>query len=334
MQLIITDARLARSRCLRLPVWGLLLGLALLFAAGGATALLLQPSWREAAATAQQGAADAAETPVLQIAAAAPDPLEQERAQMRQDMDEMARRLGDMQARLVQLQSLSDRVAELAGVPAPSAPFTPASVADSPALLSGFAGGAGGPLVGDAPLERQELQHLMALMDARITAQADFLTVAEDQLFNDFLDRRMIPTTRPLPGRAVGSGFGTRIDPFTGRKAQHMGLDFQAPVGTPILAAAGGIVITHEYHHAYGHMLEIDHGNNLITRYAHASRLLAQRGDVVRRGDKIAEVGSTGRSTGAHLHFEVLLNGQQQNPQRFLKAGQKADWSDLLAQRQ
>ena len=125
--------------------------------------------------------------------------------------------------------------------------------------------------------------------------------------------RRWSPVDGP-----VSSGFGIRSDPFTGRTALHSGLDFPADIGTAILAAAGGLVRTAEKHPAYGNMVEVDHGNGLVTRYAHASRLLARVGDLVRRGQKIAEVGSTGRSTGPHLHFEVLVQGVQQNPQKFL----------------
>jgi murein DD-endopeptidase MepM/ murein hydrolase activator NlpD len=101
----------------------------------------------------------------------------------------------------------------------------------------------------------------------------------------------------------------------------HSGLDFQADPGTPILAAAGGVVVTQEFHPAYGNMVEIDHGNNLITRYAHASKVWVKQGDLVKRGQKIADVGTTGRSTGPHLHFEVMVQGVPQDPQKFLAAG-------------
>ena len=97
-----------------------------------------------------------------------------------------------------------------------------------------------------------------------------------------------------------------------------MGLDFPADVGTPIVAAAGGVVINTESHHAYGQVVDIDHGNGLVTRYAHASKLLVKTGDLVKRGQTVANVGNTGRSTGPHLHFEVLLDGVPQNPARFL----------------
>jgi murein DD-endopeptidase MepM/ murein hydrolase activator NlpD len=101
----------------------------------------------------------------------------------------------------------------------------------------------------------------------------------------------------------------------------HSGLDFPAEPGTPIFAAAGGVVVTQEYHPQYGKMIEVDHGNDLITRYAHSSRVLVKKGDLIKRGQLIAEVGNTGRSTGAHLHFEVLVQGVPQDPQKFLNAG-------------
>lgn len=122
-----------------------------------------------------------------------------------------------------------------------------------------------------------------------------------------------VPSTPGIPA------FTPLTDQF-----QHAGLDFSADTGAPIVAAAGGVVITQEYHHQFGNMVEIDHGNQLVTRYAHASKVLVKRGDLVRRGQKIAEVGSTGRSTGAHLHFEVLVQGVPQDPQKFLSAGQQA----------
>jgi murein DD-endopeptidase MepM/ murein hydrolase activator NlpD len=127
----------------------------------------------------------------------------------------------------------------------------------------------------------------------------------------------MVPSALPV-NASMGSGFGFRADPFTGRPSLHAGLDFPADPGTPILAAAGGVVSAVETHPQYGLMVEIDHGRNLITRYAHASRFHVKLGDLVKRGDKIAEVGSTGRSTGPHLHFEVLVDGVPQDPARFL----------------
>jgi murein DD-endopeptidase MepM/ murein hydrolase activator NlpD len=129
----------------------------------------------------------------------------------------------------------------------------------------------------------------------------------------------MVPSSAPIDG-PIGSGFGFRSDPFSGRPALHTGLDFPADVGTPILAAAGGMVVSTEVHPAYGKLVEIDHGNGLLTRYAHASKVLVKPGDLVKRGQLVAHVGTSGRSTGPHLHFEVLVEGVPQNPARFLAA--------------
>ena len=151
----------------------------------------------------------------------------------------------------------------------------------------------------------------------------------ESRLFDRKIRNMLVPTQQPVTDASVGSSFGWRIDPITGSSALHTGLDFQASQGTPIVAAAGGVVVTQEIHSAYGNMIEIDHGNDLITRYAHASRAFVKRGDLIKRGQKIAEVGTTGRSTGPHLHFEVWVQGVPQDPQKFLTAGSKLPAAQL-----
>src|SRR5690606_30214576 len=176
----------------------------------------------------------------------------------------------EMQARMVQLESLSDRVSGLAGI------ALPATATDQP----GRAPGQGGALVASRPLSMQELQRMLDELDADSGQRADLMTVLESRLLDQLLSKHMIPTQAPVPGHVVGSGFGWRIDPLTGRSALHTGLDFPAPTGSDILAAAGGVVVTQEFHPAYGHMVEIDHGNQVITRYAHASRVLVRRGDL------------------------------------------------------
>ena len=167
----------------------------------------------------------------------------------------------------------------------------------------------------------EELQRAMDDLERLSTQRVDLMTVLESRLFDQHIRKKMVPTQAPVSNRPPGSAFGWRLDPITGQSALHTGLDFQADVGTPILAAAGGVVVAQEYHPQYGNMVEIDHGNQLVTRYAHASKVVVKQGDLVRRGQKIAEVGSTGRSTGPHLHFEVLVQGVFQDPQKFLSAG-------------
>jgi murein DD-endopeptidase MepM/ murein hydrolase activator NlpD len=126
----------------------------------------------------------------------------------------------------------------------------------------------------------------------------------------------------PVTASYNASSFGRRIDPFTGQWAMHEGIDFLADNGSPVHAAAAGIVIFAGFHPQYGYVVDIDHGNDLVTRYAHCSKLFVREGDVLQRGRKIGEVGSTGRSTGPHLHFEVRYRGTAQHPAKFLEATQ------------
>lgn len=130
-----------------------------------------------------------------------------------------------------------------------------------------------------------------------------------------------IPSQRPVDQARLGSAFGNRIDPFNGHLAFHSGLDFAAPTGTQVRAAAGGRIQAAGVLGGYGYRVEVDHGNALVTRYAHLSRIFVREGQVVTPGQPLGAVGSTGRSTGAHLHFEVLRDGQFVDPQRFLALG-------------
>ncbi len=159
-----------------------------------------------------------------------------------------------------------------------------------------------------------------------------------DRLLEDVAQRNAalmaIPSRRPVVEQArFVSAFGNRIDPFRQRPGFHSGVDFAAPTGTAVYAAAGGRVRFAGQRGAYGKLLEVDHGNGLVTRYAHLSRLQVRAGEVVTPGQRIGAVGSTGRSTGPHLHFEVLQHGRFVDPQRFLALGRLESDFDVLAQR-
>ncbi|MFN3452732.1 MAG: M23 family metallopeptidase [Sphingorhabdus sp.] len=149
-----------------------------------------------------------------------------------------------------------------------------------------------------------------------------FLKLAASLGRMDAMERALaaIPTSMPAAVMMMSSGFGFRSDPFTGAGAMHAGLDFKGPVGTPILAAAEGRVTFAGFHGGYGNTVEITHANGLLTRYAHLSGLNVAQGQMVERGVQVGRMGSTGRSTGSHLHFEVRLNGQAINPRKFLEA--------------
>ena len=300
MHFIITDAWLARSRAIhlsgtRLGIAVVMLSVVLMVMAAGLYHWVFLKGAREG-------------WPVIGslVRLMVRDEFEQRDRFMRENLDAMARKLGEMQAKLVQLEALGERVSGLAGV-------NPAEIRIQP--------GRGGALVSGRPLSMEELQGTLADLDRLADQRVDLLTVMESRLFDQKIKRMMVPTQLPVLGN-LGSTFGWRIDPFTGRSALHTGLDFPAMPGTAILAAAGGVVVTQEFHAEYGNMVEIDHGNDLITRYAHASRVFVKKGDLIKRGQKVAEVGTTGRSTGPHLHFEVLVQGVPQDPQKFLQAGQ------------
>jgi len=139
----------------------------------------------------------------------------------------------------------------------------------------------------------------------------------------------LVPYRKPVIGEIeFTSGFGVRSDPFLGRPAMHTGLDFRAQTGDPVRATANGKVVSSGWSGGYGRMVEIDHGNGLSTRYGHLSEINVKVGDVVRIGQVIGEVGSTGRSTGPHLHYETRFDGEAVDPQKFLNAARKLD--DLM----
>jgi murein DD-endopeptidase MepM/ murein hydrolase activator NlpD len=227
---------------------------------------------------------------------------------VRENLNAMAVKLGQMQAQLLRLDSLGERLASVSGIKLQD---TRPQAQDRD--------GRGGPLVNPSALSANELQQALDALSNQLETRTDTLTLLEAQLFEDRVRKARLPTTLPVDGTWNASAYGWRLDPFTGQRAMHEGVDFPSEVGTPIVAAAAGVVIAAERHPEYGLMIDIDHGNDLITRYAHASKLLVQPGAFVKRGQSIAAVGNTGRSTGPHLHFEVRIKGAAQNPNRFLQ---------------
>ena len=229
---------------------------------------------------------------------------------LRENLNAMAVKLGQMQAQLMRLDALGERLSGLAGLKSQEFRF-------------GEVPGRGGAVSTLSPphdLSLGEFSQQLDTLSNRMENRTDYLGILESTLFDARVKKKLMPTITPVEASWNASSFGWRIDPITGQQALHEGIDFIADVGTPVFAAAGGVVVFAEYHNQYGQMVEIDHGNDFITRYAHASRLLVKVGEVVRRGRKVAEVGSTGRSTGPHLHFEVRYKCVAQNPSRFLQA--------------
>lgn len=238
----------------------------------------------------------------------------------RENITVMAMKVGEMQAQMMRLDALGERVQGLAGIKPETFNFR-----DKPGR-----GGVEASATQEGAMSSAELGRVIDELSLQIEQRLDYLNVVESALMRDKVQFKMLPTVQPVNASYNASGFGVRIDPFSGRRAFHGGIDFPGPTGTPIVAAAGGVVIAAEFHPQFGNMLEIDHGNDIVTRYAHASRLHVRLGDIVRRGQRIADIGSTGRSTGAHLHFEVLVRDVPQDPHKFLSAGAAAQ-ARLLA---
>ena len=302
MQLIITDAWMAKSRAIHLSgVKLVLVVVSLCVALVSLSSLFFYWFYN------REGRDVLPKVSRLARLGASED-LAQRDKYLRENIDVMARKLGEIQAKLLQLESLGERVSGLAGI-------NPADIKVQP--------GQGGILVEGRGLTMMELESTLKDLELHTQQRTDLLTVVESRLFEQKIKKLMVPARQPVMGSELGSSFGWRIDPMTGQSALHTGLDFPAPVGTPIYSAAGGVVVNQEYHSQYGNMIEIDHGNDLVTRYAHASHVMVKKGDLIKFGQKIAEVGNTGRSTGPHLHFEVLVQGVPQDPQKFLLAGRK-----------
>ena len=306
MHIIVVSDRLAKARSIEFSLRHLVLGAAGLVA--GFVVLVFLISYL--------GVRHAAELklPLLQSLVLSAQQAESERTQafLRQNLNAMAVKLGEMQAQLMRLDALGERLSTVAGIRPSDFRF-------------GEIPGRGGATLVAVPMHDLSLGDFSRQLDllARHTeTRSDLYGVLESQLLDARVKQKLTPTALPVTfGSWNASGFGWRIDPITGQMAVHEGIDFIAEAGTPILAAAAGVVVTAELQHAYGNMVEIDHGGDLLTRYAHASRLLVKVGQLVRSGEKIAEVGNTGRSTGSHLHFEVRHKGVAQNPAKFLRSG-------------
>lgn len=225
---------------------------------------------------------------------------------VRDNVSALARKLGEVQAQLLRLDAIGERVSKAAGI--------------RPEEFRFLQPGRGGAAAGVDVMTLRDLGIELKQLSLSVEQRADYMGVLEAELRAHHVRQALLPHSKPVADGFVGSGFGWRSDPFSGEMSHHSGIDFASPTGTPIHAAAGGVVVLAEYHPVWGNVVEVDHGNQLMTRYAHASRMHVALGDIVKRGQKLAEVGSTGRSTGPHLHFEVHHNGVAQNPSKFLFA--------------
>ncbi len=217
------------------------------------------------------------------------------------------------------LEALSDGITRLAQSNGELRAYAHLPILDADLLKVGIGGALPAPISDSTGAE--DLLAKIGLMERQIGLQENSLTEVKTQLDAQADLLNSIPSIRPLSGGAYSSGFGRRRDPFTGRIEPHYGVDFNGPTGLPVYAAADGIVIHAEREPAYGNIIVIDHGHGYKTLYAHLSRISVQRGERVERGETIGALGNTGRSTGSHLHYEVIYQNRNLDPLDFMFDG-------------
>ncbi|MGI9336769.1 MAG: M23 family metallopeptidase [Gammaproteobacteria bacterium] len=227
-----------------------------------------------------------------------------------QGIDALALRLGTLQAHISRLDALGSRLVEMAKLDAGEFAF-----GEQPAR--------GGPRPGEKTrsLSANEFVEALDALERRLDRRMPQLDALETMLMNRKLQAEIVPAGQPVKAGWLSSPFGSRADPLTGKRDFHYGIDFAGRRGTPIHAVASGVVTFSGRRAGYGNMVEVNHGNGTVTRYAHNHENLVAEGDTVKKGMRIALLGSTGRVSGPHVHFEVLRAGKQINPFEFVKAG-------------
>lgn len=229
------------------------------------------------------------------------------RQQLQLRVDAMAMRLGEMNAHVIRLDALGKRLTEMADIDSREFNFD----RDPPS---------GGPEADGEGVSAQipDLTAQLAQLEERVDLRESQLTALENVILARELKKEIHPEGRPVANGFISSYFGERADPFDGRDAFHKGVDFAGALGSKVVAVAAGVVTWAGERSGYGKLIEINHGDGFVTRYAHNERTLVSVGQTVKRGEAVALMGSTGRSTGPHVHFEVLRNGRQVDPLSFI----------------
>jgi murein DD-endopeptidase MepM/ murein hydrolase activator NlpD len=233
--------------------------------------------------------------------------LEELKRTLQEKVNALALRVGQMNANVIRVNALGKRLTHMAKLDNGEFDFT------NPPPLGGAESGADGQ-----PAQVPNLTAMVDDLQSQLSSREQQLGVLENLILTRELNKQVYPEGRPVEEGWISSYFGHRTDPFTGYSAVHKGVDFAGPEGTKVISVAAGLVTFAGERTGFGEMVEINHGNGLATRYCHNERLLVKQGDMVRKGQELALLGSTGRSTGPHLHFEVLKNGNQVDPLKFI----------------
>lgn len=236
------------------------------------------------------------------------DELAQLEQNVQQQVDALTLRLGEMQGRLLRLDALGQRFVESGLVASDEFDF------DQPAAV----GGPEDSLDGDS-YTAPELAGMIDRLARRIEDREQQLRMLDMVTSRQKLEKERYVQGRPITWGWLSSKYGYRSDPFTGKRTWHAGVDLAGKEGSDIISVAGGVVTYADERYGYGNLVEVDHGDGLVTRYAHAKTIKVNVGDVVQKGEVLALMGSTGRSTGPHVHFEVIRNGKSENPETYIK---------------
>jgi len=234
--------------------------------------------------------------------------LQSTKLQTRANLDAMALQMGEMQSRLLRLDALGEQLAALGELDQSEFDFS-----EAPAL---------GGLEEPATARSVKFSELLVDMDRlsqRIEDRERKLRLLEGMILGGKIEAELIPAGRPVKKGWISSPYGNRTDPFSGKKAFHRGVDIAGKKGTEVFAVAAGVVTEAGPRTGYGYLVEITHAEGLVTRYAHNSKLMVAVGDLVSKGQVIGAMGSTGRSTGPHVHFEIARNGKSINPAKYLR---------------
>jgi len=225
--------------------------------------------------------------------------------QLQLRIDAMAMRIGEVNAHVIRLDALGKRLTEMADIDSREFDFD----RDPPS---------GGPEGEGVSAQIPDLSQMLAQLERRADLRESQLAALENVILTRELKEEIHPEGRPVSTGYISSYFGERSDPFDGREAFHKGVDFAGNLGSDVVAVAAGVVTWAGERSGYGKLIEINHGDGYATRYAHNERTLVAVGQTVKRGESIALMGSTGHSTGPHVHFEVLHNGRQVDPLSFI----------------
>lgn len=233
--------------------------------------------------------------------------IEDTKRVLQEKVNALALRVGQMNANVIRLDALGKRLTRMANLDDGEFDF------GHPPALGGTENGADGQ-----PAQIPSLTAMVDDLQSQLSSREQQLGVLENMILSRELNKQVYPEGRPVQEGWISSYFGRRADPFTGYSAMHKGLDFAGPEGSKIMTVAAGIVTYAGERTGFGQMVEINHGNGFATRYCHNEKMLVKQGDMVRKGQDVALMGSTGHSTGPHVHFEVLKNGVQVDPVRFI----------------